>query len=269
MIRFAALAPLLALIAPAPTAAETPDTVREHSAGTCKVSSYDDPTATNAGQFASRRSIVVQAGRNRILIAPVAGVDGRTSGQGVPFDAVLLTSLENAQIEGVMDEGRVRFPHARIFVDRAVLEDATRTTGFTERLSSLLASGRVYAIEANVDVLPGVRFAIPPTAAAGVSRVVVRCGDTRVVTIAGSELDRSGLGRTRGASLDRRDPAHLRRMVGDAYVLATTDGIYPAVATLYRHDDGFRLGSVEAREYGGVPPRTGRVIVETAAADRR
>ncbi len=237
----------------------------EHQVGSCRVASFAESASKGEKARSPARSIMVDTGRYRVLVAPAAGAERAARVRRASVDAVLLTSLAEERLSGVVEAGQVGFPKARILVDRAVLERAEADDSSTPRLRTLVSSGRLLTPEANVDVLPGVRFAIPPPSdKAATSRVRIRCGDVTLLFLSGAELALTGLGGEFAVSLDREDPARLRTLADDEHVIAVTDGYYPALAYIYRHHDGFRLGSVQARETGGVPRRSGRVFVDIA-----
>ena len=232
-----------------------------HKVGLCRVRALSAVPSTGAPRT---RSFLVEVGARRVLVAPNAGSFRASSSGERRIDAVLLTSLSEAALDGVVQDGAVAYSGSRIFVDRELLEKAKTSDDRSDRrnLDRVLASGRLYTPEANVDVLPGVRFTIPHTRSPAPSRVKIRCGDQTLVVLDGSELASSGFDRMPAASLDGEDPAHLRSLAGDRAMLAITSGPFPALASIYRHADGFHLGPIEAKEYGGATPRRGEVIVE-------
>ncbi|WP_132908802.1 hypothetical protein [Sphingomonas sp. BK235] len=98
---------------------------------------------------------------------------------------MLLTSLSEAALDGVVRDGAVAFAGSKIFVDRELLDAAKTSENRPDRknLDEVLASGRLYSPEAGVDLLPGVRFTIPHTRSAAPSRVKIRCGDQTLVVL--------------------------------------------------------------------------------------
>ncbi|MBB3695264.1 hypothetical protein [Sphingomonas sp. BK580] len=213
------------------------------------------------------RAFLIDVGGRRVLVAPASGTSDFLKGRNLPVDAILLTSLSEAGLGDLLEGGTSAYGNSRIYADRGLLEAATVGAAGSDRtnLNALLASGRLYAPEANVDVLPGVRFTIPPHQSM-VSRVKIRCGEQSLIVLDGGEVASSGFDRTSAVALADDDPAHLRSLADDHTTLAITSGPFPALASIYRHVDGLRLGSIEAREYGGAAPRRGEVIVEDTPA---
>lgn len=237
---------------------------RVHTLGTCRIRAIAGSGTAIRWPGSQPRSILVDVGNRRILVAPVAGVVEAAPLLDRRIDAVLLTSLQESDLAGVAEDGEVAFAGSRILVDRTVLEQVTSFEAVGgKRLQTLRASDRLFAPEANVDVLPGVRFTVPPPSSGGISRVLVRCGAERLLIIAGAELATSRFHDAASpASLERADPARLRRLANDRTMLAVTDGGYPPFVFLYRFGDGYRLGSIEAREQGAPSRPSPRVFVE-------
>jgi hypothetical protein len=231
-----------------------------HKIGLCRVRILTSSAPSGATRA---RSFLIDVGARRLVVAPTAATSVTFRGPGRRIDAVLLTSLSETALGGHLQDATAAYGGSRIFVDRALLE-ATAVAGQRvdrRNLDALLSSGRLYAPEANVDVLPGIRFTIPPQRSAE-SRVKIRCGDQTLIVLDGGELASSGFDRIPAIPLNGDDPAHLRSLAGDRTTLAITNGPFPALASIYRHVDGFRLGPIEAKEYGGALPRRGEVIVE-------